>query len=109
MNSCIRPGFQERCTRWLLLLTFLHTLPVVWIPPPVAAGTAPTAALLAYGIASVLTLNREGIVIRLMALVPALVYTGIAWVLAWLLAKLLRRGRPALHQASNPRIWVHVA
>ncbi len=95
MNTSIRPGFQERCTRWLLLLTFLHTLPVVWITP-VAAGTAPTAALLAYGIASVLTLNREGIAIGLMALVPAFVYTGIAWVLAWLLAKLLRWGRPAL-------------
>jgi len=95
MNTKTRSGFQERCTRWLLLLTFLHTLPVVWITP-VAAGTAPTAALLAYGIASVLTLEREGIALGLMALVPALVYTGLAWILAWLLAKLLRWGRPAL-------------
>jgi TPR repeat protein len=79
----------------LLLLTFLHTLPVVWITP-VAAGTAPTAALLAYGIASVLTLDHEGIALGLMALVPALAYTGIAWVLAWLLGKMLRWGRPAV-------------
>jgi TPR repeat protein len=90
-----RPGFQERCTRWLLLLTFLHTLPVIWLTP-VAGGTAPTAALLAYGFAGVLSFDREGIALALMALLPALVYTGLAWGLAWLFAKLLRRGRPAV-------------
>ena len=96
MSTNTRPGFQERCTRWVLLLTFLHTLPVVWLTP-VAAGTAPTAALLAYGLASVLTLRREGIALGLMALVPVLVYTGIAWLLAWLLGKVLQRGRPAVN------------
>jgi hypothetical protein len=86
--------FQERCTRWLLLLMLLHTVPVVWLTP-VAAGTAPTAALLAYGIASVLTLDLEGIALGLMALAPALIYTGIAWMLAWLLGKLQRVRPPA--------------
>lgn len=95
MNASTRPGLQERCTRWLLLLTLLHTLPVVWLTP-VAGGTAPTAALLAYGLASVLTLSREGIALGLMALLPALVYTGITWVLAWVLGKLLQWGRPAV-------------
>ena len=90
MGAKTKPEFQERCTRWLLLLTLLHTVPAVWITP-VAGGTAPTAALLAYGVASVLTLDREGIAIGLMALAPSLVYTGIAWLLAWLLGKLLQR------------------
>ena len=95
MNTIKKPGFRERCARWLLLLTFLHTVPVVWLTP-VAAGTAPTVALLGYGVASLFTFEREGIALGLFALVPALVYSGIAWLLAWLLGKLLLQvGRPA--------------
>ncbi|MBW2390485.1 MAG: sel1 repeat family protein [Deltaproteobacteria bacterium] len=89
MSTSTKLAIQERCTRWLLLLTLLHTVPVLWITP-VAGGTVPTAVLLAYGVASVLTLDHEGVAIGLMALAPALVYTGIAWLLAWLLGKLLQ-------------------
>jgi len=85
-----KPSVQERCTRWLLLLVFIHTVPVVWLTP-VAGGTAPTAALLAYGIASIFTLDREGIALGLFALAPGLVFASIAWLLAWLLGKLLLR------------------
>ena len=85
--------FQERCARWLMLLTILHTVPVVWITP-VAGGTAPTIVLLAFGVASLLPLDREGIFLGLTALVPALVYSTIAWGLAWLVARTLRRIQP---------------
>jgi TPR repeat protein len=85
-----KPDFRERCTRWLLLLTLLHTVPVVWLTP-VAAGTAPSSALLAFGIASLRDLSREGIALGLIVLVPGLVYTSIAWALSWYLAKLLQR------------------
>jgi len=94
MVKSTEPAFQERCARWLVLLTLLHTVPVVWITP-VAAGTVPTAVLLAFGMASVLTLDLEGLALGLMALAPALVYTGIAWALAWLLARLQRVRPPA--------------
>ncbi|MEE8243910.1 MAG: hypothetical protein V3R27_02860, partial [Pseudomonadales bacterium] len=76
--------------RWVLLLTILHTVPVVWITP-VAGGTAPTVALLAYGFASLLTFENDGVALSLFALGPALVYCGVAWVLAWLLGKMLGR------------------
>ncbi len=85
-----KPGIQERSARWLLLLTILHTVPVVWITP-VAAGTVPTIALLAFGAASLLTFENDGLWLGLMALGPALVYCAIAWVLAWLLGRLLGR------------------
>ena len=76
----------------MLLLTLLHTVPVIWLTP-VAAGTAPTSVLLAFGFASLRELNREAVVLGLMVLVPGLAYAGIAWVLAWLLGKLLPRVR----------------
>jgi len=86
----IRP--QERFARWLLLLTMLHSVPVVWITP-VAAGTAPTVALLAIGFASLLSFERGNMAFALFALAPALLFFGIGWVLAWRLAKRLERMR----------------
>jgi TPR repeat protein len=83
----------------LLLLTLLHTVPVVWLTP-VAAGTAPSSALLAFGIASLRELSREGIALGLIFLVPGLVYTGIAWALSWLLSRLLQRVPP------HARAWL---
>lgn len=79
-------GFRERSARLLLFLTLLHTVPVIWLTP-VAGGTAPTVALLSVGLAGLFSFDAEGLAIGLMALVPALIYLGIAWVLAWLLAK----------------------
>jgi TPR repeat protein len=93
MQESMKLEFRERCARWLLLLTFLHTVPVVWLTP-VAAGTAPTAALLSYGIASVLTLDHEGVALGILALVPGFIFAGIFWALAWMLGKLLQRVRP---------------
>ncbi|MEQ8858996.1 MAG: hypothetical protein RIC56_10130 [Pseudomonadales bacterium] len=81
--------FQERSARWLLLLVLIHTLPVIWITP-VVAGTAPTAALLAFGVASLFTFDSEGVALGLFVLLPALVYLAIGWVLAWLIARALR-------------------
>ena len=92
MLSMTQTRPQERFARWLLLLTMLHTVPVVWITP-VAAGTAPTVALLALGFASLLSFERENMAFALYALVPALLYVGIGWILAWQLAKLLERIR----------------
>jgi len=90
-----RPRFQERCARWLLLLALVHTIPVVWITP-VVAGTAPAAALLALGGASLLAFSREGAAFALFFLGPALIYSGLGWSVAWLLGKLLERlGRGA--------------
>ncbi len=90
-----KPGFQERCARWLLLLTIVHTVPVVWITP-VAGGTAPTITLLAFGLASLFTFTRDGSALGLIALAPALSYCGIAWVLSWVLGKgLVRLPQPA--------------
>jgi TPR repeat protein len=86
----IRPGFQERCARWSLLLTMLHTVPAVWITP-VAGGTAPTIALLAFGVASLLTPDRATLFLGLIVLIPALIYSAIAWGLAWLAAMTLQR------------------
>lgn len=94
-----KPEFHQRCARWLLLLTIVHTVPVVWITP-VAGGTAPTVALLAFGLASLLTFTGEGAALGLIALAPALAYCGIAWVLSWLLGNgLVRLPQPA-------RAWV---
>jgi len=98
MLPVTKPGLQERCARWLLLLTLLHTVPVIWITP-VSAGTAPTAALLAYGLASLFTFDPEGVAIGLFALGPALVYCAIGWALAWTLARLLQRARQPLRAA----------
>lgn len=89
-----KPAFQERCARWLLLLTLLHTVPVIWIIP-VAGGTAPTVALLGIGVAGLATLEHEGLAMGLMALVPGLLYTAIGWALSWIVGKIsLRASRP---------------
>ncbi len=85
-----KKDFLERGARWLLLLTLIHTIPVVWITP-VAGGTAPTAGLLVFLIASLWTFDREGVALGLMVGLPALVYCAIAWLLAWLIAKGLCR------------------
>lgn len=88
----VRP--QTRCARWLIFLVLLHTVPVVWVTP-VAGGTAPTAALLAFGFASLATFEHEGVALALLALGPAVVYCAIAWLLAWLAGRLLERlGQP---------------
>jgi TPR repeat protein len=87
-----QPRPQERYSRALLLLTLLHTVPVIWITP-VAGGTAPTAALLAFGLASVFTFEREGVAIGLFILGPALLYCAIGWLVAWLLGKGLEKLR----------------
>lgn len=84
--------FQEGCARWLLLLTLVHTVPVLWLTPATAA-MAPTVVLLAYGLASLFSFSREGSALGLMALAPALIYSAIAWVIAWVLGKLLMRAR----------------
>jgi TPR repeat protein len=85
----------QTSTRLLLFLTCLHTLPVVWLTP-VSAGTAPTAALLSAGVAGLFSFDREGFALGLIALGPALIYVGLAWILAWLLERFLRRlGRVA--------------
>jgi TPR repeat protein len=85
-----RPEIQERCIRWLLLLTILHTVPVIWITP-VAAGTAPTLALLAFGVGGFLSFDNDGFWLGLIAFLPALVYCAIAWILAWSIGKGLER------------------
>ena len=86
------PKPRERYARALLLLTLIHTVPVIWITP-VAGGTAPTAALLAFGLASLFTFDREGMAIAMFALGPAVIYCAIGWVLAWLVAKALGKLR----------------
>ena len=92
------PRLQERSARWCLLLTLLHTVPVVWITP-VAGGTAPTAALLALGFASLLSFERQDMAFALFALAPALLYCGIGWILAWWFVKLLERMRKPMRAA----------
>lgn len=79
-------AFHQRSSRLLLFLTFVHTIPVVWIIP-VAAGTAPTSALLAFGIASLFTFDHESVALGLFALLPGLIYAALAWVLAWLIGR----------------------
>jgi len=83
-------GFQRRSLRLLLLLIIVHTAPVIWITP-VVGGTAPIVALLAFGFASLFTFDSEGVALGLMVLIPALIYTGLAWLLAWLSGKALTR------------------
>lgn len=92
------PGFQQRSARWLLLLVLIHTVPVIWITP-VVAGTAPAAALLALGVASLFTFDAEGVALGLFVLLPALVYLAIGWALAWLIARALRSVPPMLRGA----------
>ncbi len=87
-----QPRPQERYARAVLLLALLHTVPVIWITP-VAGGTAPTAMLLAFGLASVFTFDREGVAIGMFALGPAMVYCAIAWLAAWLSGKALEKLR----------------
>lgn len=94
-----KKDFLERSTRWLLLLTLIHTIPVIWITP-VAGGTAPTAGLLVFLIASLWTFDTEGIALGLMVGLPALIYCAIAWLLAWLIAKGLCRLRKLLRIAA---------
>ena len=95
MLSMTQTRPQERFARWLLLLTMLHSVPVVWITP-VAGGTAPAAALLALGFASLVSFEREDMAFALFALVPGLLYVGIGWILAWRLAKRLDRMRKSV-------------
>jgi len=82
--------FQRRGLRLLLFLVAIHTLPVIWLTP-VVGGTAPTVALLAFGFASLFTFESEGIGLGLMVLIPGLIYTGLAWLLAWLFTSGLAR------------------
>ncbi len=82
--------FQNRCARWFLLLTFIHTIPALWLTP-VSGGTAPVVAFFAYAMAILPQVTLESVTFLLMALVPGLVYLTIAWLLAWLLARWLRR------------------
>jgi TPR repeat protein len=90
--------FRERSARLLLFLTLIHTIPVLWLTP-VSGGTAPISALLAFGIASLFTFDAEGIGLGMFALLPALVYTVIAWVLAWLISRLTARRHHPIHLA----------
>ncbi len=76
--------FRTRTARLALLLTLVHAVPVVWLTP-VSAGTAPTAALLAVGLAGLFSFDGEGLAMGLMALGPALVYLALAVLLARLL------------------------
>ena len=73
-------------------LTIIHTIPVLWLTP-VVGGTAPIAALLAFGIASLFSFDRGGIALGLMVGIPGLIYAAIAWLVVWLVDKLLRRVR----------------
>ncbi|MGI9324519.1 MAG: tetratricopeptide repeat protein [Pseudomonadales bacterium] len=82
--------FQNRCARWLLLLTFIHTVPALWITP-VSGGTVPVVAFFAFAVATLPQVTLEGVAFTLMALVPGLVYLAIAWLFAWLLARWLLR------------------
>ena len=79
---------QRRGIRLLLFLTIIHTLPAVWLMS-VAGGTAPIIGLLAFGIASFFTFDSEGIGLGLFALIPALIYLILAWLLALLIEKAL--------------------
>lgn len=79
--------FQNRCARWLLLLTFIHTIPVFWLTP-VSGGTAPAVAFFAYALVTLPHLTLEGAIFTLYALVPGLAYLAVGWVIAWALAKL---------------------
>ena len=58
MEMAATNQFRENSAKWLLFLTIIHTVPVVWLTP-VAGGTAPTVALLAFCIASLFTSHRE--------------------------------------------------
>jgi TPR repeat protein len=98
LRPMTQPRIQERSARWLLLLTLLHTVPVIWITP-VAAGTAPTAALLALGLASLLSFEGDNMSFALFTLGPALLYCGIGWIFAWQFAKRLERLRNPLRAA----------
>jgi len=82
--------FQASALHLLLFLVFVHTIPAPWILP-VAAGSAPIAALLAFAIASLFTFDGEGVAMGLTVLLPALIYTALAWWLGWLTAKALAR------------------
>jgi TPR repeat protein len=82
--------FHERSARLLLLLTVIHTVPVIWLTP-VAGGTAPIIALLAFGFAGLFTFDSEGVALGLFALLPALIYVALAWGLSWMIAKVVFR------------------
>lgn len=82
--------FQNHSARWLLLLTFIHTIPVLWLTP-VSGGTAPTVAFFAYALVTLPHLTLSGATFALYALVPGLVYLFLAWLIAWALARLLSR------------------
>ncbi len=100
-----QPRPQERYARALLLLTLIHTVPVIWITP-VAGGTAPTAALLAFGLASLFTFDREGMAIALFGLGPAVIYCAIGWLLAWLVGKALEKLQQPIRAALLALILV---
>ena len=85
--------------RLLMWLTIIHTVPVLWLTP-VVGGTAPIAALLAFGVASLFSFDRGGIALGFMVGIPGLIYAAIAWLVVWLVDKLLRRVRRATMLAA---------
>lgn len=82
--------FQNRCARWLLLLTFIHTIPALWLTP-VAGGTVPVVAFFVFVLVTLPQVTPGAVTFTLMALVPGLLYLGIGWLLAWLLSRGLLR------------------
>jgi uncharacterized protein len=87
------PG--RSASRWFLLLSFYHLLPVPWYMA-VIAGLAPASFLLAGGIASLFSGDSDGFAMAAFLLAPALLGGLLFYLAAWLLAALIGRLRHPL-------------
>jgi TPR repeat protein len=79
-----RPG--QVAAKWLLFLTFLHSIPSPFYLIMVA-GLVPTAALAAGGLASLWAGDRESLFMGMWLSGPALVYGTVYYWIAWFLTK----------------------
>lgn len=86
------PNTHRKTIRWILFLTFIHTIPAPWIYF-VIAGLAPTSALLVAGVMGIFRVTEHTPFLALFFLAPALLYCLAYYIIAWLLEAVIIRLR----------------
>ena len=89
---------SQRAIRWVLFLTFIHTIPSPWFYFAIA-GLAPTFLLLGTGVVGVFWLTGASMAIALYVLFPALLYCLVYTAITHLLAAWIGRSRSPVFQS----------
>lgn len=83
---------RRRAMRWILFLTFIHSIPSPWFFVAVA-GLAPTSLLLVVGLVGIFWITGASVAIALYVLAPALLYCLVYYGIAHLAATWIGRLR----------------